>query len=332
MPEHHVGSCNALPAVGTWENITPAQLGAQNWCVPGGACGANQKGTYGTNAFVLDPNNSGTIYLGTSSLGIWKTTDCGGSWVHINTGTSAKEVDAGRNWSIVIDPTNSQTLYTVTGYAGSGFYKTTNGGKDWQQMFPAELLATFPGQGIEKLSMDPTNSAHLTATFHNPCTKSPMGGGDWACLAETKDGGKTFTLTNSAQNWSEGDGQTMVDDKTWFFSTGGGQIFRTTNAGAKWDLVYNGFATGNYNPAAASTPRRTAASIRVAAGAWCIPPTEPRGKSYPMPRKWVDRTAAARLSMTGRRCTSRWDCLPTTRRAKIGSTPLRRAPRKRGPR
>jgi len=247
LPEHHVGSCDALPAVGTWENVTPAQLGAQNWCVPGGACSANQKGTYGTNSFVLDPNNSGTIYLGTSSLGIWKTTDCGGSWVHINTGTSAKEVDAGRNWSIVIDPTNSQTLYTVTGYAGAGFYKTTNGGKDWQQMFPADLLATFPLQGIEKLSMDPTNSAHLTATFHNPCTKSPTGGGDWACLAETKDGGKTFTLTNSAQNWSEGDGQTMVDDKTWFFSTGGGQIFRTTNAGVKWDLVYNGFATGNYN-------------------------------------------------------------------------------------
>ncbi len=215
--------------------------------MPGGACTAGQKGTYGTNSFVLDPNSSGTVYLGTSSLGIWKTTNCGGAWVHIDTGTSAKEVDAGRNWSIVIDPTNSQTVYTVTGYAGSGFYKTTNGGKDWQQMFPADLLATFPAQGIEKLSMDPTNSQHLTATFHNPCTKSPMGGGNWPCLAETKNGGATFTLTNSAQDWSEGDGQTMVNDKTWFFSTGGGQIFQTTNAGVKWDLVYNGFATGNYN-------------------------------------------------------------------------------------
>jgi hypothetical protein len=245
--EHHVGACDALPAVGTWENVTPAQLDSKNWCVPGGACAAGAKGTYGTNAFVLDPNNSGTVYLGTSSLGVWKTTDCGGSWVHINTGTNAKEVDAGRNWSMVIDPTNSQTVYTVAGYAGSGFYKTTNGGKDWQQMFPADLLATFPAQGIEKLAMDPTNSLHLTASFHNPCTKSPTGGGDWACIAETKDGGTSFTLTNSAENWSEGDGQTMVGDETWFFSSGGGQIFRTTDAGAKWDVVYNGFATGNYN-------------------------------------------------------------------------------------
>src|SRR5262249_26014535 len=69
-PEHHVGACNALAAPGTWESVTPAELDPQNWCVPGGACTQGQKGTYGTNAFVLDPNNSGTVYLGTSSLGI----------------------------------------------------------------------------------------------------------------------------------------------------------------------------------------------------------------------------------------------------------------------
>lgn len=246
-PVHVVGSCSALAGVHVWEKVTPADLHSENWCVPGGACSAGQLGTYGTIAFALDPNHSGTVYLGTSSLGIWKTSDCGGSWVHVNTGAGAAAIEAGRNWSILIDPLDSNTLYTVTGYAGPGFYKSTNAGVDWQQMFPASLLATFPGQGIEKLSMDPTNHLHITASFHNPCTNSPNGGGNWACIAETKDGGATFTLTNSAETWTEGDGQTMVNATTWFFSNGGGSIWRTTNAGQTWNFVYNGFPQGQYN-------------------------------------------------------------------------------------
>jgi hypothetical protein len=243
-----LGACNDLPAVGTWENITPIQLNAGNWCVPGSAsCSSGQLGTYGTNAFVVDPINSGTVYLGTSSLGIWKTTNCGSTWVKINTGRGAYAIDQGRNWSMIIDPTNSQVLYTVTGYAGAGFYKSIDGGVNWDQKFSQTMLDKFPGQGIEKISMDPTNNQHLTATFHNPCLGSPNGGGEWPCIAETMDGGETFTLTNSPQFWSEGDGQTMLDEKTWFFSTGGGQIWRTTNSGHTWDMVYDGFSRGDYN-------------------------------------------------------------------------------------
>ena len=142
---------------------------------------------------------------------------------------------------------DSKNLYTVAGYAGAGFYKSTDGGRNWVQKFQPDMLAKFPAQGIEKLSMDPTNDMHLTATFHSPCRGSPNGGGEWACIAETHDGGETFRLTHSAQNWSEGDGQTMLNDKTWFFSTGGGTIWRTVDAGATWNMVYNGFAIGEYN-------------------------------------------------------------------------------------
>ncbi len=248
VTDHKVGTCDNLPALRTWENVTPLALNSSNWCVPGAPnCKGGQLPTYGTNAFVVDPNNAGTVYLGTASLGIWKTTDCGSSWIKVNTGASQKEIDVGRGWSMLIDPTDSNTLYTVTGYGGPGFYKTTNGGKDWQQRFSADVFAGLPGQGIEKLSMDPTNNLHLTASFHNPCKNSPMGGGDWACMAETRDGGATFTFTNSAENWTEGDGQTMLNDKTWFFSSGGGNIWRTTDGGGKWDMVHDGFSVGQYN-------------------------------------------------------------------------------------
>jgi len=67
------GACDSLAAVGTWEKINPP------------VDFATGNGPYGTNAFVVDPEHTGTVYLGTSGLGIWKTTDCGATWTHINT-------------------------------------------------------------------------------------------------------------------------------------------------------------------------------------------------------------------------------------------------------
>jgi hypothetical protein len=227
--------CDELP-LGTFENITPPQLVSSNWCVPG-ACQPGQQDTYGTIAFVLDPTRSGTIVLGTAGLGIWKSTDCGSTWEHINTGTNGAALDAGRNWSMVIDPTNSDVIYTVAGYAGPGFYKTTDGGRNWRQMFPEALLENFPAQGIEKISMDPTNNLHLSATFHGVCENAPSPG----CIAETRDGGETWSLTSSAFSWNEGDGHEMVGDKTWFYGQVDQGVWRTTNGGESWSQVHAGF-------------------------------------------------------------------------------------------
>jgi hypothetical protein len=79
-----IQDCNNFPAPGTWQDITPPSLDMAEWCAPyNGSCpqpgttANGLMGTYGTNAFVLDPSNPGAIYLGTSSLGLWKSSDCG---------------------------------------------------------------------------------------------------------------------------------------------------------------------------------------------------------------------------------------------------------------
>src|SRR5690349_12435537 len=56
-----VASCTSLPEAGTWESISP--------------------GSFATFAFAVDHVNAGTVYVGTFENGIWKTTDCGASWV-----------------------------------------------------------------------------------------------------------------------------------------------------------------------------------------------------------------------------------------------------------
>ena len=243
---HKIGSCTTLPAAGTLENITPAALDFAKWCVRGGDCSApGSIETYGAHGLAIDPSDSGTLYLGTDTLGFWKTTDCGATWVKIDTGTHAKEIDSGRNWTIVIDKTDSKVIYTTPGYGAEGLYKSKDGGVNWEQMFPVEIQKSLPYGGfIETISLDPSDHRHLVVSFHINCTNAPTGGGDWNCLAESSDSGTTWALRPSPVGNSEGYGQTVVDAKTWFMNDGTG-IFRTTNGGTSWDKVYSGNAGGH---------------------------------------------------------------------------------------
>jgi photosystem II stability/assembly factor-like uncharacterized protein len=244
--KHAVGACDNLGAAGMWQSVAPPQLNPAGWCTPGsmGCPGSGQTSTYGAHFFALDPSTSGTIYLGTDGLGLWKSTDCGASWVKIDTGANGDMLDQGRGWTIAIDPTDTQVIYTVAGYGPSGVFKSVNGGVDWQQMLTPDIQPSIPYGGfIEKITLDPTNHQHLVVSFHDKCTNSPSGGGEWGCLAESPDGGMSWTLTNSAAEWGEGDGQTLLDGKTWLFGNGAG-IYRTTNGGGSWTQVYTGGASG----------------------------------------------------------------------------------------
>jgi hypothetical protein len=271
-----VATCSGT--AGTWQNITPPALDMSNWCsVDFSTCnvGTNPSGkvgTYGTTDFLIDEASSGTVYLGTSQLGIWKTTDCGASWAHINTGNNGTDVnggsvagsllDGGRQWTMLMDPTNSQVLYATAGYGAGGIFRSTDGGVDWSQILPTSIMnrTQYPGF-IEKITMDPTNHLHLLASFHTICTGTALPGAPladngnnvsvvsttsstptgastgyqgWGCLAETTDGGTTWSLTTSGYPWvnSDGPGQTMVNATTWFYGTNGPQgLWRTTTGG-----------------------------------------------------------------------------------------------------
>jgi len=250
---HVVEACPASgkggPTPGVWENITPSQLGRANWCwpawndacpAPGQTSAAGKVSTYGTNAVAVDPNDTATVYMGTSSLGLWKTTNCGADWTHISTGKHGTDIDNGRNWSLVIDPTNSQVLYTTAGYATGDVYKSTNGGVDWQPTLTADVKKTLADGFINTIAMDPTNPQHLLVSPHGGCN------GVAKCLGETTDGGSTWKITQGPAGWNEGDGLNMIDSSTWFYESAFSSIWRTTNAGATWTVVSGGASGSIY--------------------------------------------------------------------------------------
>jgi hypothetical protein len=255
-----VGGCSSIVSPNIWQNITPPSLA----------------GAFAF-AFAIDPNNSGTVYLGTIAHGIWKTTNCGATWTGpINTGpgnpnnpgtpvpgsTLSGSNGNGMNWAMTIDPTNSY-LYSTVGYAAGGLYKSTDGGVNWNQLLPESIRSITSNGFVNHISIDPTNNLHLVADFHvHACTgtappgaaviqgtdfqnpvivsytqSTPTGGrtryAGWGCLAETHDGGATWTLTAAPAPWGgmDGPGITIINDKTWFFGQLGGKLWRTTSGG-----------------------------------------------------------------------------------------------------
>jgi len=231
-----VGKCDKLGAVGTWEQITPPQVSLdRNFQTPAGT-------NFGIGVFVIDPQNTATVYLGTSSQGLYKTTDCGTTWVHINTGKNGKMLDDGRQWTMKIDPVDPNVIFTVAGYGPNGVWKSTNGGVDWEQAFPADIMQVFIYGGFTaRVAMDPTDHLHVLAAPHFSC----QNGHSNSCILESKDSGKTWAVVENAPDSGEGSGLSMLDSKIWFWMTGGG-IWRTDNAGQAWTKVYGGSASDGF--------------------------------------------------------------------------------------
>ncbi len=242
-PPHQVGACDKLGTAGVLENITPADLHFESWCQPSAMCPAGAIITYGAHGLAADPTVSGKLWLGTAAMGIWKTEDCGASWVKIDTGTHSMDIDSGRNWSFAIDPTNPQVVWTVSGYGASGIWKSLDGGVNFDNMVTADIESIIPAGGfVEKITLEPKNPSHVLVTFHDQCKKDD--GTAFPCMVVSQDAGMTWTVVTSPAPASEGDGQTMLDANTWYFGNGGG-LWRTTNAGSTWDQVFTQAASGS---------------------------------------------------------------------------------------
>ncbi len=234
--------CDVQPGSG-WQRITPpGDLGD-------------------TQAIALDPFAIGTLYVQmhkggnghhSPTDGIYKSTDCGSTWNVLPPGRNASDatndaggvvnIHAGSLVSLIVDPVERGVMYTASNYGPPGIYKSTNGGVDWDQVFPANLQQyLLYGGWFNALSVDPTDRLHLVGGTHTGC----MGPYAPNCLAETRDGGRTWRLIPAPASGNEQCGAYIHDATTMMYASGQSGAYVTTddlpgNATPTWTKISQG--------------------------------------------------------------------------------------------
>ena len=161
----------------------------------------------------VHPTNPDIVYVGAqghvfgpnSERGVYKTTDGGKSWKKVlyrNDSTGITD--------LVLDPNNPETIYAafwqawrtpwqlVSGGAGSGIFKSTDGGEHWTE------ITRNPGlpQGVIGnigLAVSPTNSKKV-----------------WAIVEA--DSGGVFRSTDGGATWARTNSDRRLRQRAWYYT------------------------------------------------------------------------------------------------------------------
>ena len=162
--------------------------------------GLNTSGRILKHAF--DPSNPRTIWAGSASGGLFKTTDGGETWHPMTDDMPAMAVSA-----IAVHPRDSNTLLIGTiadfgqvyplaresgmGRYGYGVFRSTNGGVDWTV---TQLSFTSEPMNCMALAWDPRNPAQVYLGASNGIWKSTDEGVSWERVLEGNV--KTLVINN----------------------------------------------------------------------------------------------------------------------------------------
>ncbi len=165
-------------------------------------------------AFAVDPQGSGTVFMGTISGGARKSTDGGSTWSVVNSGLTTTGVQA-----LAMDASGPQTVYAGT---GGGLFKTADGGATWQNT-PAISGA------IASVATDPNHSGVVYAgVFNNLANgsirKSTDGGVTWTTVFPTT--AAIFNITIDPGN-----------SNALYAPTVGHGAFKSTDGGQHWTAM-----------------------------------------------------------------------------------------------
>ncbi len=241
---------------------SPATAGRNDWTSTGGPPGL-------VYAVTLDPVIAGVMYAGTSTGGVFKSTDGGRSWAPSSQGLGTTGV-----LSLAIDPLQTSTVYAGT---NRGIYRSDDGALTWTEasdgiirdpygysyvytiiidplqpsrLYAGTLLGVFESQdrgqqwegrntglrigmlpSVEALAMDPTNSKVLYAGAGYQ--------GLSGTVYKTVDGGKSWVplSTGLSQGLVSAIAVDPLDHRKVYVATRGQGLFISRNEGRTWQAA-----------------------------------------------------------------------------------------------
>ncbi len=154
----------------------------------------------------IHPNTISTIYVGTASGGIYKSTNNGLSWVNIFTDVPAISIG-----DLAIDPTNQNIIYAGTGEAnassysffGNGIYKSIDAGVSWVH------IGLDSSGYIGRIIVDSTNPSRIFIAVcgnlfspgqHRGIFRSDDGGLNWTRKLFVNDSTSAIDIVQNPDN------------------------------------------------------------------------------------------------------------------------------------
>jgi photosystem II stability/assembly factor-like uncharacterized protein len=164
----------------------------------------DREGSYSIGWVTLDPTNPNVVWVGMGERnsqrsvaygdGVYKSEDGGRSWKHMGLG-NAEHI--GR---IVVHPKDGNIVYVAaqgplwSAGGDRGLYKTTDGGKTWEQ-----VLKISEHTGVSDVVIDPRNPDVVIASAYQRRRHffTLINGGPESAIHRSTDGGKTWTRVSS---------------------------------------------------------------------------------------------------------------------------------------
>ncbi|WP_432863753.1 WD40/YVTN/BNR-like repeat-containing protein [Microbispora rosea] len=239
------------PGSGTWDLLGPSNIGGR------------------VTDLAVDPAHPDTLYVAASGGGVWKSTDAGDTfepaWPNDNTQTVG---------ALTMGPDG--TLWAGTGeanpsgggltYFGDGVYKSTDGGRHWQQWGLTDSAA------IGKIVVDPTDPQTVFVAAAGNLSGSASergiyrltnGGKDWKLVLPTPNattGGVDLAIdpTNPKRIFATLWDHQRNSGRRLYGGVGSG-LFRSDDGGETWKRLEN--VTGRHASDATGTGLTSDASL-----------------------------------------------------------------------
>ena len=241
-------------------------------------------------SILIHPTTPSTMWVGSVSGGIWKTTNGGGTWAPVDDFMANLAVS-----TLVMDPTDHDVMYAGTGEGvlqgdairGAGIFKSTDGGTTWDQI-PSTASSAF--HYVNRLAISPDGSTMLAAT--NSATYRSI------------DGGISWTVAFAARtmdvDFHPADGNRAVAGRR------DGQLFYSLDGGVSWGirLLGSGASRSLLRPA---TRRSSTPLWMTPEGASTRAPTEGRPSPSSTARPTISRGKVGTTTPSG--------SIPPTRRS-----------------
>lgn len=200
-------------------------------------------------ALAVNPKDRAHYFVAVASGGVWKTTNNGTTWTPVFDGEGSYSIGA-----VTLDPQDVNTVWVGTGENnsqrsvayGDGVYKSTDGGRSWQN------VGLKKSEHVGKILVHPKNSDVVYVAAQGPL----WGPGGDRGLYKTADGGKTWERVLHIDD-DTGVTDVVMDPRNpdvlvaasyqrrrhvWTLVNGGpgSGLHRTTDGGKTWKKITSG--------------------------------------------------------------------------------------------